>query len=138
MILRTLILTHLKKLVASDQFQGYILLYLNLSKGFSGSKQGFPMGILSVSRCVLIGALLLVSVSFCYGDDPPYLPPMVDQTVEVVGLGECADCKESNIKTSQAFSGNNKSFFLLFFKYFMHLFCFKVIISKNGLMASSY
>lgn len=66
------------------------------------------MRILSVSRCVLIGALvsLLVSVSFCYGDD---------QTVEVVGLGECADCKESNIKTSEALSGmyTNLSFRVL-------------------------
>ncbi|KAL2346058.1 hypothetical protein Fmac_000058 [Flemingia macrophylla] len=27
------------------------------------------------------------------------------RTVEVVGLGECADCRENNIKTSHAFSG---------------------------------
>lgn len=62
---------------------------------------------------MVIGALvsLLVSVSFSYGDD---------RTVEVVGLGECSDCKESNIETSQAFSG------VLFFSlmYIVHLFCF--------------
>lgn len=56
------------------------------------------MRILSVSRGLPTALLvtLLVSVSFCYADD---------KTVEVVGLGECADCKESNIQTSQAFSG---------------------------------
>ena len=41
-------------------------------------------------------SLLFVAANFCYGDH---------STVEVVGLGECADCKENNIKTSQAFSG---------------------------------
>uniref|UniRef100_K7LNW2 Proline-rich protein n=1 Tax=Glycine max TaxID=3847 RepID=K7LNW2_SOYBN len=41
-------------------------------------------------------SVLFVVVDFCYGDH---------STVEVVGLGECADCKEKNIQTSQAFSG---------------------------------
>ncbi|KAF5443818.1 hypothetical protein F2P56_036344 [Juglans regia] len=40
--------------------------------------------------------ILLFTLSFCYGSD---------QTVEVVGLGECADCEQSNIQTSHAFSG---------------------------------
>lgn len=41
-------------------------------------------------------SLLLFAVSFCYADD---------KTVQVVGFGECADCKESNIKTIHAFLG---------------------------------
>ncbi|XP_022853459.1 proline-rich protein 4-like isoform X3 [Olea europaea var. sylvestris] len=39
---------------------------------------------------------LLFAASFCRGDE---------KTIEVVGVGECADCKENNIKTSQAVSG---------------------------------
>ncbi|MFS7991728.1 hypothetical protein Hanom_Chr12g01074051 [Helianthus anomalus] len=34
----------------------------------------------------------------CFGDD---------KVIEVVGIGECGDCKESNIKSSHALSGNN-------------------------------
>lgn len=45
-------------------------------------------------RGFLIGFLLVGS--FCYGNA---------NSVEVVGFGECADCKENNIKTSQALSG---------------------------------
>ena len=41
-------------------------------------------------------ATLLFTASFCYGDH---------KTVEVVGLGECADCDQSNIKTKHAFTG---------------------------------
>ncbi|MCD7466359.1 hypothetical protein HAX54_002983 [Datura stramonium] len=41
-------------------------------------------------------SLLLFAVSFCYA---------VDETIQVVGFGECADCKESNIKNVHAFSG---------------------------------
>ncbi|KAL0454122.1 UNVERIFIED_CONTAM: Proline-rich protein 4 [Sesamum latifolium] len=41
-------------------------------------------------------SLLLLAVSFCSGDD---------KTFEVVGTGECADCKENNFKTSHAVSG---------------------------------
>ncbi|XP_015055226.1 proline-rich protein 4-like [Solanum pennellii] len=41
-------------------------------------------------------SLLLFAVSFCYADD---------KTIQVVGFGECADCKESNIKTIHAFLG---------------------------------
>ena len=33
--------------------------------------------------------------TFCYGNH---------KTVEVVGLGECADCEQSNIKTKHAFT----------------------------------
>ncbi|PWA44731.1 hypothetical protein CTI12_AA523940 [Artemisia annua] len=40
--------------------------------------------------------ILLLSSNLCYG---------IAKTVEVVGFGECADCKENNIKTSQALSG---------------------------------
>jgi hypothetical protein len=61
------------------------------------------MRILPVFR----GALLCFYVSlvfaaeFCYADD---------STAEVVGIGECADCAQSNIKTVHAFSG--KHYFL--------------------------
>ncbi|KAK3029018.1 hypothetical protein RJ639_040070, partial [Escallonia herrerae] len=62
-----------------------------------GRKADFPMGVRSLCRGVFLGFLVaLFSASFCYG---------VDKTVEVVGVGECADCKASNIKTSQALSG---------------------------------
>ncbi|KVH96000.1 hypothetical protein Ccrd_001904, partial [Cynara cardunculus var. scolymus] len=40
--------------------------------------------------------ILLFSGSFGYGDD---------KIVEVVGIGECGDCKESNVKSSHALSG---------------------------------
>ncbi|MTV28621.1 hypothetical protein FTX61_25045, partial [Nitriliruptoraceae bacterium ZYF776] len=49
--------------------------------------RGFLPGILLV---------LLFSGSLCYGNA---------NSVEVVGYGECADCKENNVKTSQALSG---------------------------------
>lgn len=39
---------------------------------------------------------LLVSGSLCYGNA---------KNVEVVGIGECADCKENNIDTIHAVSG---------------------------------
>jgi hypothetical protein len=58
------------------------------------------MRILPVFR----GALLCFYVSlvfaaeFCYADD---------STAEVVGIGECADCAQSNIKTVHAFSGKH-------------------------------
>ncbi|KAJ6310814.1 hypothetical protein OIU76_015513 [Salix suchowensis] len=51
---------------------------------------------------VFRGALLCFHVSlvfaaaFCYADD---------STVEVIGMGECADCAQSNVKTAHAFSG---------------------------------
>ncbi|KAI4297723.1 hypothetical protein L6164_037598 [Bauhinia variegata] len=41
-------------------------------------------------------SVLFVVIGFCYGDH---------STVEVVGIGECGDCKQSNIKNSDAFSG---------------------------------
>ncbi|KAL0412435.1 UNVERIFIED_CONTAM: Proline-rich protein 4 [Sesamum radiatum] len=41
-------------------------------------------------------SLLLLAVSFCSADD---------KTFEVVGTGECADCKENNFKTTHAVSG---------------------------------
>lgn len=47
---------------------------------------------------------LLFAVSFCHGNN---------QEVMVVGTGECADCDHSNIKTSQAFSGSQSSFYYL-------------------------
>ncbi|KAK6946390.1 hypothetical protein RJ641_013934 [Dillenia turbinata] len=40
--------------------------------------------------------VLLFTINFCYGDQ---------NTIEVVGIGECADCAKSNIKASQAYSG---------------------------------
>ncbi|KAJ7967201.1 proline-rich protein 4-like [Quillaja saponaria] len=39
---------------------------------------------------------LFFALSFCYGDH---------STVEVVGIGECADCNQNSIKSSHAFSG---------------------------------
>nr|GMC81144.1 proline-rich protein 4-like [Ipomoea batatas] len=60
------------------------------------------MGLKSLCRRgILLGFLLslfLVNVSFCYADQGD------DKTVQVVGFGECADCKENNIQTTQAFS----------------------------------
>lgn len=56
-----------------------------------------PMGLHeSLFGRVFSVSLLLFAVSFCYADD---------KTVQVVGFGECADCKESNIKTIHAFLG---------------------------------
>nr|AAF28387.1 proline-rich protein [Nicotiana glauca] len=57
------------------------------------------MGLQSLCGSVLLGfsvSLLLFAVTFCYADD---------KTIQVVGIGECADCEESNIKTAHAFSG---------------------------------
>ncbi|XP_019450929.1 PREDICTED: proline-rich protein 4-like isoform X2 [Lupinus angustifolius] len=42
-------------------------------------------------------SLFFVLLDFCHAEH--------STTVKVVGLGECTDCKEYNIKTSQAFSG---------------------------------
>ncbi|KAL8234415.1 hypothetical protein R6Q59_020515 [Mikania micrantha] len=49
-----------------------------------------------MARGFLLGFLLVLFFcgSFCYAN-----------TVEVVGFGECADCKDNNIKSSQALSG---------------------------------
>lgn len=58
------------------------------------------MQVYSVCRLeTLLGFLLILlfSGSLCYG---------YDKVVEVVGTGECGDCKESNIKSSHALSGN--------------------------------
>ncbi|KAJ7978573.1 proline-rich protein 4-like [Quillaja saponaria] len=41
-------------------------------------------------------SLFFAAVSFCYGDH---------SAVEVVGIGECSDCNQNNIKSSHAFSG---------------------------------
>ncbi|KAM3344171.1 proline-rich protein 4 [Capsicum galapagoense] len=57
------------------------------------------MGLQSLFSRILIAftvSLLLFAVSFCYADDV---------TIQVVGIGKCADCKKSNIKTIHAFSG---------------------------------
>ncbi len=59
------------------------------------------MQVLPVYRGALLcffWVSLLFSASFCHGSSTV-------QKVEVVGIGECADCKQNNIKTSQAFSG---------------------------------
>ncbi|PSS21725.1 Proline-rich protein [Actinidia chinensis var. chinensis] len=57
------------------------------------------MGINSLCRGAFLGfwVVLLVATGFCHGDDKAVL--------EVVGIGECADCAVNNIETSQAFSG---------------------------------
>ncbi|MFS7978460.1 hypothetical protein Hanom_Chr10g00915751 [Helianthus anomalus] len=51
-----------------------------------------------MKRTFVLGFLLVLFFygSFCYGSA---------NIVEVVGFGECADCKENNIKASQALSG---------------------------------
>ncbi|CAI9769844.1 unnamed protein product [Fraxinus pennsylvanica] len=56
------------------------------------------MRVHSLCRGALLGffVYLLFVANFCHGDE---------KTIEVVGVGECADCKENNIKTSQAVSG---------------------------------
>lgn len=46
---------------------------------------------------------LALAVSFCYAND--------DKVVEVVGVGECADCAKNKFDTKQAFLG--KSIFFL-------------------------
>lgn len=61
------------------------------------------MRIHSTCQEVLLGFLVVVllfsgSNLFCYGSTS-------DKTIEVVGVAECADCKDSNIKTSHAVSG---------------------------------
>ncbi|GFY94605.1 proline-rich protein 4 [Actinidia rufa] len=57
------------------------------------------MGINSLCRGAFLGfwVVLLVATVFCHGDDKAVL--------EVLGIGECADCAVNNIETSQAFSG---------------------------------
>lgn len=66
---------------------------------------------------LLVFWVSLFSATFCYAND---------KTVEVVGLGECADCKESNVKASHAVSGkillwvvSDVTMFVFFF-YFGH------------------
>lgn len=63
------------------------------------------MRILSASReallCFLV-SLLVFSASFCHGSDDKLTTTSL---FEVVGTGECADCSETNFKTSQAVSG---------------------------------
>lgn len=54
--------------------------------------------------CFLIFFLLFAS-TFCHGSDLT--------TVEVVGVGECADCYKNNIKTNHAFSGSKFSLIYL-------------------------
>lgn len=53
-----------------------------------------------VCRVAVFGfwVFLVLAANSCYGDN---------ETVEVVGSVECADCKQHNIKSSQAFSGIN-------------------------------
>lgn len=53
-----------------------------------------PMRGRSRFLCLLVFVLFVASS--CSADD---------RTIKIVGHGECADCKEYNIKTSQAFSG---------------------------------
>ncbi len=55
----------------------------------------------SLSRGVTLGfwLVLVLGTSFCYEDEK--------SVIEVVGIGECADCAKSNIKTSQALSGKS-------------------------------
>lgn len=61
----------------------------------------FPMRILPLFRGALLCfyVSLLFYATFCFGEDDK------SSAVEVVGIGECADCAASNFKTSQALSG---------------------------------
>lgn len=63
------------------------------------SQLRFPMRVFPSCGGALLcfWVILLFTVSFCYGNDKTVL--------EVVGIGECADCEQSNIKTNHAFSG---------------------------------
>lgn len=56
------------------------------------------MKMLQISGKTIPGLLLilLTTASFCYGDQ---------KTVEVVGISECSDCHQNNIKNSHAFKG---------------------------------
>lgn len=55
------------------------------------------MGLQSLCGRVLLGlSLSLLLSTFCIADD---------NTIKVVGFGECADCKENNINTIHALSG---------------------------------
>lgn len=55
------------------------------------------MRVHSLCRGALLGLwVFFLLATFCSADD---------NKVEVVGLGECADCKDGNIKTRQAVSG---------------------------------
>ncbi|XP_057964100.1 proline-rich protein 4 [Malania oleifera] len=56
------------------------------------------MRILSAHRAALLcfWVSLIFASSYCYAEE---------KAAEVVGIGECADCAENKIKTSQAFSG---------------------------------
>ncbi|THG20670.1 hypothetical protein TEA_002291 [Camellia sinensis var. sinensis] len=69
------------------------------TQALRGFLEKLTMRIQSLCRGTLVGFWLVVlfATSFCYGGDKTVL--------EVVGIGECADCAESNIETSQAFSG---------------------------------
>ncbi|XP_022928465.1 proline-rich protein 4-like isoform X1 [Cucurbita moschata] len=51
----------------------------------------------SPSVCFLFWFFFLFAATFCHGSDLT--------TVEVVGVGECADCHKNNIKTTHAFTG---------------------------------
>lgn len=56
------------------------------------------MGLQSLCGRVLLGlSLSLLLSTFCIADD---------NTIKVVGFGECADCKENNINTIHALSGS--------------------------------
>ncbi|KAJ0009754.1 hypothetical protein Pint_34378 [Pistacia integerrima] len=63
------------------------------------------MRILSASREALLCFLvsLLFSASFCHGSSAD--KTTTTSLFEVVGSGECADCSDTNFKTSQAVSG---------------------------------
>ncbi|KAL3843400.1 hypothetical protein ACJIZ3_000803 [Penstemon smallii] len=54
------------------------------------------MRVHSLCQCIFLLSLLLSILSLSWAEE---------KTFEVVGIGECADCKENNIKTTQAFTG---------------------------------
>ncbi|KAF7810805.1 proline-rich protein 4-like [Senna tora] len=54
----------------------------------------------AVKFCFLVCVLFVVSSDICYGTEQ-----QVHRTAEVVGIAECADCSQNDIKTIHAFSG---------------------------------
>lgn len=97
-------------------------LSLLFSLSYFGGTRGVPMRILPVYRGVLLGfslSLLLFTASFCHADE---------KAVEVVGIGECTDCAENNVKSSHAFSGT--IFFLVLYDMFLNLLWVHCLVSQ--------
>ncbi|KAF2301978.1 hypothetical protein GH714_031118 [Hevea brasiliensis] len=105
--------TRYRLIISGDRIEVYKLSNFDLPKiglivqvgsfGFLINRRHwcFPNGILPLFRAALLCFYVsaLFSATSSYGDNDK------STTVEVIGIGECADCAESNIQTSQALSG---------------------------------